>query len=69
MTVREIIGTWLKENGFTGVVANWGECGCGLDDLGPCDAFPEDCEPGYEVKCDCPDHNGKHYQTKKPEDK
>ncbi len=47
MTMKEIIKTWLKANGYDGLCDPEHECGCGIDDLilcgGPCD----ECQPGY----------------------
>ena len=69
MTTKDIIINYLKENGFDGLVQIDLECGCGIDDLAPCDQMAIDCEPAYYAKCDCEEHDGHHYQLKKPEDK
>jgi len=53
MTVKEIIVKYLKENGYDGLRHPDGECGCEINDLGPCDGTLDNCEPGYKVKCDC----------------
>ena len=67
MTIKEVVEKHLKDNGFDGLVCPELECGCGLDDLFPCDIWSNECVPAYCVKCDCPDHDGSHYQTKKEE--
>lgn len=54
-TVKEIITTLLKENGYDGLVNTDLECGCTIDDGGifPCDSSPDECKPAFRVKCDC----------------
>ena len=42
-----IIRAWLEENGYDGLYAPTGECGCENKDLAPCDESPSLCEPGY----------------------
>lgn len=44
VTIKEILIKWLLDNGFDGL-ANTESCGCGIDDLAPCDCSPMDCEP------------------------
>ena len=56
MTVKEIIKQYLREHGYDGLYSD-NECGCEIDDLGPCDGTLDDCMPGYKVPCDCGDHN------------
>lgn len=56
MNVREIVEGYLKSNGYTGLVYDWGECGCTIDDLAPCDGVLSECEPGYKVTCTCEEH-------------
>ena len=67
MTTKEIIENYLRENSFDGLVQIDLECGCGLDDLAPCDQIGLDCEPAYRVPCDCPDHDGFHFSLIKEE--
>ena len=50
MTIRELIAKYLRDNGYDGLAGD--ECGCGLDDLMPCDN-PLECVPGHAVPCDC----------------
>lgn len=45
-TVREIVVAHLRQIGADGLCA--ADCGCGLDDLAPCNGYaeiPGDCEP------------------------
>lgn len=52
-TVREIMAAWLKEHGYDGLCNE--SCGCGVDDLMPCEEGGRDCVPAYAVrrKCGC----------------
>ena len=45
-TVKEIIATWLKDNGFDGLFHD-SDCGCLVEDLAPCCEDISHCEPGY----------------------
>lgn len=56
-TVREIIEKYLRENGFDGIYNSDLECGCKLDDLGPCEGCVVDCSPGHVIYCGCKDPN------------
>ena len=51
----ETVKDWLEKHNYTGLFSADGPCGCGLDDMGPCDQeYMGDCEPGYLLKCpDC----------------
>ncbi len=53
MEVEEILESWLKENGYDGLLNAGAMCGCQIGDLIPCcgDGL-RDCEPGYKVPCD-----------------
>ena len=66
MKTIDIVIKYLKENGFDGLVDEYGDCGCDLSDLMPCDgeSFSE-CHVGYKVQCDCGDHDY-HITTTKP---
>ena len=70
MNVIEITKKYLEENGYEGLVSQNGQCGCGLEDLAPCDESISNCEPGYKVPCgpDCPAGGGCDYHigTEKP---
>ena len=54
--LREYIEKGLKDDGYDGLYNEAIECGCGIDDLMPCqdapscDGFPEECEPAYKVR-------------------
>jgi len=47
MTIRDILISHLKQNGFDGLVNPDVPCGCSLEDFMPCDCCLDDCEPGY----------------------
>ena len=49
MDVLDIIKKYLKENGYDGLCFE--ECCCGINDLMPCNAGCDQCEPGYKVPC------------------
>ena len=49
MTVAEIVVKYLQENGFDGLSSD--ECGCGLEDLMPCEFSQADCQPAKKFKC------------------
>ena len=55
MSVKEIIEKYLKENGYDGLFNNeYDLCGCGLDDLCPCNGDILTCQPAYKRQCkDC----------------
>lgn len=46
MTCKEKITEWLKEIGAEGLCGE--DCGCGLDDLMPCDGNCVYCEPAMK---------------------
>lgn len=51
MNGREIILSYLQANGYDGLAGD--DCGCGLDDLCPCDAaIPTECVPARLRNCD-----------------
>lgn len=55
MSIREIVATYLKANGYDGLIDARAECGCAVDDLMSCRrAQALGCEPGYKGPCDCP---------------
>jgi hypothetical protein len=45
MTVHEILISKLKELGADGLCNTETDCGCGIDDLCPCDVSLLDCVP------------------------
>jgi len=53
MNVKDIVLKYLKDNNYDGLFNSFGECGCTVEDLSPCDALNEVCEPGYKEKYDC----------------
>lgn len=52
MTVRDILEQWLKANGYDGLVADGGECGCELGDLAPCSEYFGNCLAAYRGPSD-----------------
>jgi hypothetical protein len=44
MTARELLRKALKEIGADGLVSERDICGCGLDNLAPCDYLNPDCQ-------------------------
>ena len=47
--VIDITASYLKEHDYDGLVNGELECGCGLDDLAPCESNSMACEPAIEV--------------------
>ena len=45
--LRELVTDWLRANGYDGLAGDG--CGCGLDDLMPCDSPCCDCVAGHRV--------------------
>ena len=62
MTLHNIVKTWLKDNGYTGLVLPCLECGCSLDNFMPCGEPGEHCKAGYRHK------NGLMYEDKEEEE-
>jgi len=69
MKVIDIVANYLRDNGYDGLVHCEGLCGCGIEDLYPCQGedFAE-CEPGYKVPCDCGEGCPFHIATEKPKE-
>jgi len=44
-TVRDIVRHYLTDRGHDGMCNPDAECGCGIDDLMPCDCNPFGCQP------------------------
>ena len=45
MNVKEIVHEYLRVNGYDGLCSD--DCGCGLDDLAPCEQCFDACVPAY----------------------
>lgn len=58
MNVKGIVKEYLKNNKYDGLYNPDSDCACGIDDLYPCGGeWIDKCEPGYQVPCDCGDHD------------
>lgn len=58
--VIQIVRSYLEENGYDGLIDDYGECGCLTDDLAPCGILGMSCKPAYRVDCKCAYHCGWH---------
>lgn len=56
LTVIDIVAESLRRDGFGGLVAPDGPCGCELDDLAPCGGDISACRAGYRHADPRPDH-------------
>ena len=52
LTVKKIVEERLRAEGFSGLYQIFGECGCEIDDLMPCDGDSSNCIPGH--RCEGP---------------
>ena len=48
--VESIVKAYLTTHGWDGLAGD--ECGCPVDALMPCDAYPAECQPAYKSICD-----------------
>lgn len=56
MVLREIVEKYLKDNGHSGLVNTYIECGCGIGDLFLCESPDvEDCEAAREITSSAPE--------------
>lgn len=61
--VSDIVLDYLKSNDFDGLVNPDNECGCGVDDLAPCDSNCMGCNPAIEVDPPSDDYD-RYFATK-----
>jgi deoxyuridine 5'-triphosphate nucleotidohydrolase len=54
MTIKDILKDWLKKKGFDGLSGT--DCGCGLDNLCPCEEYILECEPARYRECKSCEH-------------
>lgn len=47
LIVRKIMSDWLCEHGYDGLVCIDFDCGCGIDDLWPCECPADSCCAAY----------------------
>ncbi len=57
MNVKQMVVEHLEKNGYDGLYAPDGECGCLIDDLAPCEEFQPGCLAGYMVQAPPGDEN------------
>jgi len=46
-TVKDMVLKWLEDSEYDGLCNETIECGCGKDDLMPCDSVLPDCQAAY----------------------
>mgnify|MGYP001044441175 CR=1 FL=1 len=51
-TLTDMVRAGLEAIGATGLICTEIPCGCGLNDLMPCDEPRPDCQAAYAVICD-----------------
>lgn len=49
-TVIDLVKQSLIDGGYDGLYNEYGECGCDIDYLRPCDGDFAGCKPGYKGK-------------------
>jgi hypothetical protein len=47
-TVKEVVRSFLEDNGYDGLFNSEFDCGCDLEELMPCEDYFSDCECGYK---------------------
>lgn len=63
MEVVDLVLSHLTKNDFDGLVNIDNECGCGIDDLAPCDSNCMNCKPAIEVEPPSEDYD-RYFATK-----
>ncbi len=48
---------WNNPEGYDGLFNSAGECACHKEDLEPCGEMTTDCALGFQIPCDCGDHD------------
>jgi len=62
--VTEIVKEYLQSNNYDGLFHENAQCGCILSNLCPCGEWFGDCEPGYQIPCECEkEENGELAQS------
>lgn len=51
MTAKQMLTERLQADGYSGLYNTWAECGCGIDDLAPCDGIQLECVAGHRQTC------------------
>ncbi len=51
MNVLTVVQTWLRQNGFDGLVEPDCVCACKVDHLAPCGELGQHCIPGHLASC------------------
>jgi hypothetical protein len=66
VNLRELTKQALQSQGFEGLYHTEYACGCGLDDLMPCDEpHPVFCAPAHSIECN-PDKPCQHCEYDEP---
>lgn len=63
MEIIDIVLQHLKDNDFDGLVNTDNECGCGIDNLAPCESDCMGCQPAVEVVPPSSDYD-RYFATK-----
>lgn len=50
--LQEFVAQKLREAGYDGLVSEYLECSCLIDDLMPCGEPSPRCVPGHKIRCD-----------------
>ena len=74
MNVIDIVAEYLRANKYDGLCLPEHECACLLDDLAPCRAMSESCQPGRRVNvsagtpCWCDESGTDHWHIEAADD-
>jgi len=63
-TIIEIITEHLVNNGYDGLVNEFGDCACELGDLAPCGSWIGGCRPAYRGAPTSEEYDWSMYENK-----